>query len=270
MSFKVTGIIIKGAPLGEADRLVTILTPDQGLVRAVAPGARQHRSALRGRTELLVVNDFLLTRGRSLDRIQQAETITSYAGLSRDFAKLAVGQYLAEVVNHLAVSQTPQPELYALLLEHLRRIELIELTPPERVSQVIAHLTQGLFHLVAIAGFAPQVQRCSVTQVAIEPNFVDPRWRIGFNHEMGGIMTLGSGNIPPDQRLTALELDLLQILPDRDLPDLQRWSVDEQMIFPLETAWLRVENLLRQYLEHHIGKRLKSATLIDTLAPLAF
>jgi DNA repair protein RecO (recombination protein O) len=270
MSFKVTGIIIKGSPLGEADRLVTILTPDQGLIRAVAPSARQHRSVLRGRTELLVVNDFVLTRGRSLDRIQQADTLTSHGGLSRDFGKLAAGQYLAEVVSHLAVSQAPQAELYALLLEHLRRFEAIALTPQERVTQILAHLTQALFHLVAIAGLAPQVQRCSLTQATVEPNFNDPRWRIGFNHELGGIFTLGQENCRPDQRLTALELDLLQTLAERELPNFRRWSDAEQEIFSLETAWLRVEQLLRQYLEHHIGKKLKAASLIDSLAPLAF
>ncbi|AMA08533.1 DNA repair protein RecO [Picosynechococcus sp. PCC 73109] len=270
MSFKVTGIILKGSPLGEADRLVTILSPEQGLVKAVAPGARQHRSALRGRTELLVVNEFVLTRGRSLDRIQQADMLTSYSGLRHDFAKLAVGQYLAEVTHYLAVSHTPQPELYELLREHLRRIEALEFQPSARVTQIIAHLTQALFHLLAIAGFAPQVQHCQGSQTLISPNFVDPRWRIGFSHDLGGIMVLSQGNIRPDQRLTALELDILQMLPNRNLPELQRWSQAEQMVFSLETAWLRVEHLLRQYLEHHIGKTLKAAPLIDTLAPLAF
>lgn len=270
MSLKITGIVIKGAPLGEADRLVTILSPEQGLLKAVAPGARQHRSALRGRTELLVVNEFLLKQGRSLDRIQQADTLTSHAGLARDFAKLAVGQYLAEVVSYLAVSQTPQLELYELLLEHLRRLEHLELTSQARITQVVAHLTQALFHLVAIAGLAPQVNHCALTQTPVEPNFVDLRWRVGFSYELGGLMTLAQGKIRPDQRLTALELDLLQTLPQPKLPDLKHWDATHQQIFPLETAWLRVEQLLRGYLKHHLGKPLKAATLIDTLAPLAF
>ncbi|MBV5261757.1 DNA repair protein RecO [Synechococcus moorigangaii CMS01] len=270
MALQVTGIIIKGTPLGEADRLVTIFSPEEGLVRAVAPGARQHRSPLRGRTELLVVNEFLLSRGRSLDRIQQADTLTSHRGLSRDFAKLAAGQYLAEVVSYLAVDQAPQPELYALLLEHLHRIEGLQWTPPERITQIMAHLTQALFHLVAIAGLAPQVQHCTLTQTAIEPNFIDPRWRIGFSHELGGLITLGQGPTRPDQRLTALELALVQTLPSRNLPELGQWPAAQQTVFSLETAWLRVEQLLRRYLEYHIGKTLKAASLIDTLAPLAF
>lgn len=267
--FHVTGIVIKGQMLGEADRLITILSPEQGLVKAVAPGARQHRSQLRGRTELLMVNDFLLTQGRSLARISQAELLTSHGGLSRDFAKLAAGQYLAEVVGHLGVSDAPQVELYNLFLEHLQRLEALTLPPTERVTLIVAHLCQALFHLLAIAGLAPQIQRCCLTQNEIQPNFVDTRWRIGFSYEFGGIVVLNQQQIRPDQRLTALELDLLQHLANRQLPDHAQWS-DQPHLFSLETAWLRLEGLLRRYIEHQVSKPIKAATLIDTLAPLAF
>jgi len=268
--FRVTGIVIKGSGFGESDRLVTILSPERGLLKVVVPGARKHRSQLRGRTELLVVNDFLLIKGRSLDRVSQAETLTSHAGLSKDFAKLTAGQYLAELVGYLSVSDAYQAELYNLLLEHLQRLENLDVTAENRVTEIVAHLTQAVFHLLAIAGLAPQAQRCCQTQQAIAANFTDPRWRIGFSHGLGGVVQLNPNqNFKPDQRLTALELDLLQHLASPTLPDFDEWS-DKQNIFPLETAWLRLERLMRDYTEHHIGKPLKTATLIDTLAPLAF
>jgi DNA repair protein RecO (recombination protein O) len=55
-TYQATGINLKGMALGEADRLLTILTAERGLVRAVAPGARKFKSKLRGRSELFVVN----------------------------------------------------------------------------------------------------------------------------------------------------------------------------------------------------------------------
>ena len=252
--FKVTGIVIKGHGFGESDRLVTILSPEQGLLKVVVPGARKHRSQLRGRTELLVVNDFLLIKGRSLDRVSQAETLTSHAGLSRDFAKLTAGQYLAELVGYLSVSDAYQAELYNLLLEHLQRLESLEVNGANRITEIVAHLTQAIFHLLAIAGLAPQAQRCCLTQTAIVANFTDPRWRIGFSHSLGGIIQLNQSHLTkPNQRLTALELDLLQHLANPTLPDFAQWS-DKQTIFPLETVWLRLERLMRDYTEHHIGK----------------
>ncbi|MGB3205538.1 MAG: DNA repair protein RecO, partial [Crinalium sp.] len=122
-TYKVTGINLKGMPLGEADRLLTILTKELGLIRVVAPGARKHNSKLGGRSGLFVVNELLIAKGRSLDKITQAETVESYPGLSKDLGKLAASQYLAEIVVSQALSEQPQAELYAVLNEHLRRIE---------------------------------------------------------------------------------------------------------------------------------------------------
>ncbi|MGA1474249.1 MAG: DNA repair protein RecO, partial [Prochlorothrix sp.] len=96
-SYKVTGINLKAAPLGEQDRLLTILTPERGLLRVVAGGARKAKSSLAGRSNLFVVNQLVIAPGRSLDRITQAETIESFPRFSQDLTRLTAAQYLAEV-----------------------------------------------------------------------------------------------------------------------------------------------------------------------------
>ena len=75
--YRVTGINLKGMPLGENDRLLTILTKEQGLLRVVAAGARKHRSAMAGRSGLFVVNDLQIEVGRNMDRIKNAEMLQS-------------------------------------------------------------------------------------------------------------------------------------------------------------------------------------------------
>ena len=97
-TYQTCGIVLSRKNLGENDRLVTLLTPDFGLVRAIAPGARKYRSSLGGRVELFVVNDLLIVKGRSIDRIIQAQTIASHARLAQDLGKLTASQYLAELV----------------------------------------------------------------------------------------------------------------------------------------------------------------------------
>jgi len=186
-TYKATGINLKSAPIGEADRLLTILTQQFGLIRVVAKGARKHLSKFGGRGELFVVNRLLIARGRSLDKIAQAETVVSYPGLSRDLGKLAAGQYLAELVLFQALSEQPQEELFAALNEHLRRLEGL----PRREGRaqgvaIAAYLVQGTFHLLALAGLAPQVQVCSLCRVPIEPNFELPGWYAGFSAASGG------------------------------------------------------------------------------------
>jgi DNA repair protein RecO (recombination protein O) len=181
-TYKVTGINLKAMPLGEADRLLTILTPEQGLVRVIAPAARKQNSKLGGRSGLFVVNELLIAKGKSLDRISQAETVTSYAGLSRALSKLTAAQYLAELALHQALSDHPQLELFTLLTDHLSRIE-----QAQGDGAVLACLAHGVYQLLALAGVAPQTHRCCLTGQALDWQGAD---RCGFSIEAGGAVNL--------------------------------------------------------------------------------
>ena len=302
-TYKATGINLKSMPLGEADRLVTVLTPEFGLIRVVAPGARKQNSKLGGRSGLFVVNELLVAKGRSLDKITQAETIESYPGLSKDLSKLAASQYLAELVLCHALSEQPQEELYALLNEHLRRLEYLPKPSTDKLktASVLAHLSHGVFHLLALAGVAPQVQVCCVTQHSLKPDFTTPDWRVGFSVDAGGAVSLADNNsvaqslprpvlarggtiaqtttsdasdvqIPPPPRLntklTALELTLLQKLAEAELPQLNTLLPQGGLftVDAMDTAWVKVERVLRDYAQYHFGRAIRSATLVDALS----
>lgn len=275
-TYQATGIILKGMPLGEADRLVTILTSEYGLVRAVVPGARKHKSSLRGRSELFVVNQLLIVKGRSLDKVTQADTVESYPKLSQNLGKLTASQYLAELVLGLALSEQPQIELYEILREHLRRIEDLS---DER--ELLPHLTQAIFHLLVIAGIGPQVQLCCMTRQEIDPNFTDLQWRFGFSLEAGGTIQLiskpkeseNSENIALPKihaRLGAVELTILQQLGKRFLPEWTQVLPKNLSKNFLDLAWIKIERLLRDYAEYHLGYSFRSASMIDNLYALDF
>jgi len=302
-TYKATGINLKSMPLGEADRLVTVLTREFGLIRVVAPGARKQNSKLGGRSGLFVVNELLVAKGRSLDKITQAETLESYPGLSKDLSKLAASQYLAELVLCHALSEQPQEELYALLNEHLRRLEYLPKPSSDKLKTalVLAHLSHGVFHLLALAGVAPQVQVCCVTQHSLKPDFTSPDWRVGFSVDAGGAVSLADNNsvaqrlprpvlarggtiaqtttsdasdvqIPPPPRLnaklTALELTLLQKLAEAELPQLNTLLPQGGLftVDAMDTAWVKVERVLRDYAQYHFGRAIRSATLVDALS----
>lgn len=303
-TYKATGINLKSMPLGEADKLVTILTREYGLVRVVAPGARKQNSKLGGRSGLFVVNDLLLAKGRSLDKITQAETLESYPGLSKNLAKLAASQYLAELVLCHALSEQPQEELYELLNEHLRRLECLPNTSESQsaVSSVLALLSHGIFHLLALAGIAPQVRVCCVTQHSLNPDFTDPDWRVGFSVDAGGTVSLplkelevsrlnhsvlatGAGSqiqeydsmnpqpSPPPRlnaKLNAIELALLQQLAAAELPLLTSVLPEPQRnLFSQKSVsevWAKVERVLREYAQYHFGRSIRSAALVDALS----
>ncbi|MBH8555732.1 DNA repair protein RecO [Nostocaceae cyanobacterium CENA357] len=288
-TYKATGINLKTQALGESDRIVTILTQEFGLIRAVAPGARKHNSSLGGRSGMFVVNELLIAKGRSLDKITQAQTLKTYPGLAQDLGKLSASQYLAEIVLCQALSEQPQEELYELFTEHLQRLEAL---PKTEATAVVAHLAQGVFHLLALAGITPQVQVCCLTQRPLTPDFTHPNWQVGFSITAGGTVcleaweslrsqgervkhkhasfvspipfTLKSGyqtvahrqEIPViSSRLNATELAMFQQLSQPEIM---------QVNSAKDYGWLSVEQILRQYAQYHLGRPIRSASLIDS------
>jgi DNA repair protein RecO (recombination protein O) len=314
-TMRLTGINLKAMPLGEADRMITILSPEAGLIRVSAPGARKSNSKLGGRSGLFVVNDLMIAQGKSIDRISQAETIESYPGLGRDLGKLTAGQYLAEIALHQALTDQPQPDLYYLLTEHLRRIAEAE------SDAVLPLLAQAIYQLLALAGVAPQVQQCSISNAVLEPDLsLDADWQVGFSIEGGGVISLtalsqqlatletsrqawqagtlegedfalvreaiGEYRMTTIEQLSrqqyhrnseksaphtmllvdAIELYLMQQLAQESLP-----QVSDNTGFAIETiqaAWRQIERILRQYTQYHLGRKIRSAMLVDrTFAP---
>lgn len=254
--FETKGIILRRKALGEEDVLVTFLSPSLGLKKAIAPGAKKHKSPLRGKTELLLENNFLLIRGRSLDRIKEIETEQYYPRLRENIGKLAASQYLAEVVLHLALSGQSQEELYNLFRAHLRRLG--DLKPQD---WLFPHIAQAIYHLLALSGIAPQVYNCVFSQRPITPNFDKPGWRVGFSFAGGGISECfrqESSYALVEEELNALELALLQALPQPFLPA-GFLHCDDLL---LRRSWQKIENLLKNYLQWYLGFKIRSAEVL--------
>ncbi|TAD75506.1 MAG: DNA repair protein RecO [Oscillatoriales cyanobacterium] len=291
-TYQATGINLKGMPLGESDLLLTILTLEFGLIRAVAPGARKPKSKIGGRSNLFVVNELLLGRGRSLDRINQAQSITAYAGLSRDLGKLVIAQYWAELALAQALEHQPQPDLFATLNQDLHQLEALVLPSerPEAIEQLLWVLCGGISRLLAIAGVLPQTDRCTLTQRPIVPDLTDRHWRVGFSAAAGGTIDLGVLDDPEavawlaarqparstlhqpgakisfsPLRLTAAECWQLQgLLQGRDrTPTAAIGESGKGDRIDGVQLWRRLERVLRHYAQYHLDQAIRSAKSLD-------
>ena len=268
-------------------------------LRAVAPGVRKLKSKIGARAGLFVVNEWLVHGGRSLDRLQQAETIVSYGGLTSDLGKLAAAHYLSELALAQALSGQPQPELFRLLTTCLGAIESLPNQP--ELTSVLALLCAGSLQLLQLAGVAPELTTCTLSQRLIVPDLADRTWRAGFSAIAGGLVdqvaidesqaadtsqtlaepgTRTPGARDPSQspvgsrlgtggralrfsplKLTARECWLLQTVGQRqDLMAVQALADPAD-----QAAWSRLERALRQYAQYHLGQAIRSASLIDTL-----
>ncbi|WP_055074638.1 DNA repair protein RecO [Pseudanabaena sp. 'Roaring Creek'] len=295
--YRATGINLKGMPLGENDRLLTILTKEHGLIRAIAAGARKHRSSMAGRSGLFVVNDLQISVGRNMERIKNAEVLQSFVGLGKTLAKLTAAQYLSELALMQALSAQPQEELFLLLVEHLERIQMAE------DRHILAYLNHGIYHLLAIAGFAPQVHNCCITQVPVIAKRGVPKWKAGFSMVGGGVVDLdyldsdnssdlgssigsdivtsdiGSGGNPNqgdrlDHYQEGGEGLMLESIYNRishyltapellAIQELAQTNLADNILEIPPKDWLVVERLLRAYAQYHFDRPIQSSALID-------
>jgi DNA repair protein RecO (recombination protein O) len=146
-----------------------------------------------------------------------------------------------------------------------------------------------------LAGVAPQVQACCITQHSIIPDFSNPDWRVGFSVEAGGTVSLTehkstiqtpprplitkggiitqttsshqteTETMPPPRlniKLDATELTVLQQLAGAELPN----QSPDKSLFDVDAVWVKVERILRDYSQYHFGRSIRSAVLIDALS----
>ncbi|HFQ94137.1 MAG TPA: DNA repair protein RecO, partial [Anaerolineae bacterium] len=74
-TFRTEAIVIKRRNFGEADRLLTLFSREQGKIRAIAKGARKPQSRKTGHVELFMRSKFLMAKGKDLNIITQAEMV---------------------------------------------------------------------------------------------------------------------------------------------------------------------------------------------------
>ena len=122
--YRDTGVVLRTYKLGEADRIVVILTAEHGKVRAVAKGVRKTKSRLGGRLEPLSHVSLLLYEGRGeLDIVSQVDSIDSIAPLLTDPRSPHPGLAALEAIDQLAFDREPAPHLYRMLVGALRTLE---------------------------------------------------------------------------------------------------------------------------------------------------
>jgi len=147
-------VILRTHKLGEADRIVTMLSRRHGKLRGVAKGVRRTSSKFGARLEPFMVADVLLYQGRSLDIIQQAESLGSYgADIATDYDRYTAAHAMVEAADRLNEAETT-PQQYLLLVGGLRA-----LSRGEHDSRAV--LDSYLLRAMALSGWAPSLEACA-------------------------------------------------------------------------------------------------------------
>jgi DNA repair protein RecO (recombination protein O) len=234
------GVVLRTQKLGEADRIVTLLTREHGRVRAVAKGVRRTTSRFGARLEPFMQADLQLATGRSLDVITQAETIAPFGmAITGDYIRYTAGTAILETAERLAAEERePALQHYLLLVGALRSIAEGTHDPGLVLD---AYLLRGL----SVAGFAPSFADCARCGARSPHRF--------FSVPAGGMVCDScrpSGTVAPK----AATVGLLSALLTGD------WAVADASD---RTSRREASGIVAAFLQWHLERGLRSLPLVE-------
>ncbi len=150
--YRDSAVVLRTWKLGEADRILSLMTRGNGKIRCVAKGARKTQSRFGGRTEAGAHLQVQMYRGRGdLDTLTQVESIEQHGALRTDLELFARASSMLEAVDAVAQEREPNERLYTMLHRALATVATSE-----------SHLVVAGFFLKLLSseGFAPSVESC--------------------------------------------------------------------------------------------------------------
>ena len=148
-------IVLKVYDCGEADRIFTLLSPLNGIIRVVAKGIRKPKSRMGGHIDVMSKVNAYISLGENLSNLSQVEIIDNYSLLKKDLSVISIGFYLLELCEKFSVENDPNNDIY----QHL------SLTLDLLLSSSNKNILIRWFeiNLLIISGFLPELYTCLIS-----------------------------------------------------------------------------------------------------------
>ena len=153
MQINTDGLVLGERIVGESDRLVTLLTRDEGLVRAFAPQAKNLKNSKVASTQLLSYSQFSIYKGKTKYVINDGQTIELFFDLRRDIESLSLAQYFCELAILLAPEEAEAGDFLRLILNALHF--LAKGDKPHLLLKPVVEM-----RMLALAGYMPNLIGC--------------------------------------------------------------------------------------------------------------
>ena len=239
-------IVLSRFDYGEADRILTLITPTGGKIKAIAKGIRRPTSRIGGSLEPFAELNVLLARGRTFDVVTQVSVGHAWLNLRDSLESAATAWYLAELADRSLEERHGADQVYALLR---RSYELLDAgMAPGRVARWFE------MHLADELGVRPEVDRCVECDRALE---VDGRFR--WVPPLGGVLCDRCPGPPHDR--AGLTLDALKLLKAY-----QRQDVEALAGLRLAVVTEReVESAMRDFIRNVLERDARSLAFLDEI-----
>ncbi len=229
-----TGLVLRTADTKEADKILTVLTPDMGKIAVSAKGARSRRSRVSAACQLLAWSEMTLSESRGWQYLVEANTIALFDGVRQDLERLALASYFAELADAVTYEDLPAAEVLSLLLNALFALSE-QGRPPALVKPAFE------LRLMALTGYAPQAEGCPRCGAAVP---VEPALDIANGQVCCG------GCAPDAVPLGEDALAALRYVLTCPAKRLYAFSLPPEALARLDRA---AEDYVRFYLEREMG-----------------
>jgi DNA repair protein RecO (recombination protein O) len=247
-SFRASAVVLRHSDWGEADRLLTLYTREQGKVRAIAKGARKVTSRKAGHLEPFTHATLQLAKGRDLFIVTQAETVNAFLPLREDLVKTGYAAYLLELIDRFTYEeQGGDASLFRLLTETLERVE--------KESDAWLAIRYYEIRLLDFLGFRPKLFECANCgrEILAEDQF--------FSFSAGGAVCPRCGQGLPN--LHRISVDTLKYLRH-----FQRSSYrDASRARPSFEVRREAESLMQGYFTYLLERELNTPGFIKRVKP---
>ncbi len=146
-------LVLRERKLDEQDRLLTLLSAEQGIITAYAKGAGRMKGSMAGATELLCYSHFVLFQNRDRCFADRAEANTLFFGIRGNLEKLTLATYFAQLCCELIPENEPAAEELRLMLNTLYYLEQGKL-PPLQLKAILE------LRLLTLTGYMPDLIAC--------------------------------------------------------------------------------------------------------------
>ncbi len=243
--YKVTAIVLKRTDFGEADRLVTVYSLEEGKLRLLAKGVRKPTSRKAGHLELFTHVKLLVAKGKEIDIITQAEALEYFQHLREDLTRTGYAHYIAEVTDGFMAERDKNPAVFRLLLDTFRRLE--------EDKNAWAALRFFELHLLTLAGYRPELFVCVKCREPLKAmlNYFSPA-------DGGAICPRCGEGKDGTAALSAGALKVMRFFLTREYEMCQLLRIPRNLS-------VEVEALIRRYILYYLERPLKSAWFLEKL-----
>ena len=156
MHTKTKALVLREVDYRESDKILTLLTQEQGKLTVSARGCRKKGSAIAAGCQLLAWSEMVLYDYHGKWSVKEAAAERLFQGVRDDLERLSLGCYFAEVAEALALDGIPSPELLSLSLNSLHALDRMGEKPLPLVK------TAFEWRSMCLAGYEPLVEGCAV------------------------------------------------------------------------------------------------------------